>query len=140
MTDQVNADPCPFIINGEDIRLPKKLTNIKVVEFYISANDRKHQNPSTVAAWLNAESKQAIDAGWENLHVEIGHDTDEWDHPVHDYIRIYGDRIETPKETKDRVHHELIRWRRDREKWEQERKYYESDYGKARLETLEKYR
>jgi hypothetical protein len=128
--DEAKKLPDPYVspIAGSNSYSRDKivLTNKLIGKYWINPN--KHSTAEQISKWLSK-----IPKGWENVHVEPIYDVDDEGGVESRYIGLYGDRLETPAEHKERLKNIIREWKRNYESMLRSLMFFKSPLGMAQI-------
>ncbi len=108
-----------------------------ISHLYFSDNDSKKENTiDKTIAFLEAAKKQAKKLGFEDIVVQGYTEEGDCNNLATNHIRVYGRRLETDKEYKERQESIIYGKKKAFENYQKSKKFYESAEGTIQLREL----
>lgn len=107
------------------------LVETTVESFYFDPN--RPPEPEKLSAWITATLRKAKKQGFSDIYVRIDEDPGDENNLLSYFLCICGNRLETDKEFEERMQNLRRTWLATYEAFERQRKYYESEQGKAEI-------
>ena len=110
---------------------------LEIDQHFYHNNERETYNSiNTTLEFLQKAKKKVEKEGFDEVRVEPTYRENEWGNTDGKYISVYGYRLETDKEYKERLQHIISREKNELKSWEYKKNYYE---GKDFVKHLKKY-
>lgn len=128
--DEAKKLPDPYVspIGGDNSHSRGKIMRKRVLLDKHWINPNSPPTPAQIAKWLNKSRK-----GWQNIVVEPFYEVDDEGGIESRYIGIYGDRLETPAEHKERLKNIVRDWKRNYESMLRSLMFFKSPTGMAQI-------
>ena len=124
-------NPYSSPIVGDDSKSDKPIIRKMVVSSFHFGH--LSPEPSKLSLWITNAVSKATSQGMTKLHITAHEDPGDENNFGTYYLQMWGERLENKKELDGRLLNIRRQWLRDFEAFERQRKYYESEQGKAEI-------